>query len=299
MIRVSCSTSRLNTMQLCWKKYDYSYVHNLIPIDKQVYLERGSLVHSFFKYYYREKMNGRWKDDPSQQGIVLDEATSICRRDAVDMALSIKQTEKYIKIARENLVHHSQDGMVVFAVEEPFSKIIYERSDTETREGVQILYEGIVDLLASLPNTDLMVWDHKTESRKSTSTVMDNQFAGESWAFNTSAVVVNKIGMQSSLKLEEKFKRPILDFTPELIDEWKRDTIKTVLEAVERHKRDSEGNGDWPRNRTSCGKFGSCAYISVCQAKPIVRHVKLQTWFKDKPEHDIYAGKKRPVEVEG
>ena len=298
MIRVSCSTSRLNTMQLCWKKYDYSYVHNLIPIDKQVYWERGSLVHTFFKYYYREKMNGRWKDDPSQQGIVLDEATSICRRDAVDMALSIKQTEEYIKVSRENLIHNSQDGMVVFAVEEPFSKIIYERPDTEAREGVQILYEGIVDLLASLPNTDLMVWDHKTESRKSTSTVMDNQFAGESWAFNVSAVVVNKIGMQSSLKLAEKFQRPILDFTPELIDEWKRDTIKTILEAVERHKRDSDGNGDWPRNRTSCGKFGSCVYISVCQAKPVVRPIKLQTWFKDKPEHDIYEDKKRSVEVE-
>ena len=290
MIRVSCSTSRLNTMQMCWKKYDYSYVRSLVPVDKKSYLERGSLIHSFFEHYYREKMNLRWNDDPTQQGIVIEEATNICRRDSVEMNLTIAETEQFIKVARDNILFRAQDGMIVIAVEEPFSRIIYERPDTETREGVQILFEGKVDLVASLPNTGPMVWDHKTEERRNNYTLMDNQFAGESWAFDSPTVVINRVGLQKTVKPEEKFERVMLDYTTELIQEWQQDTIKTILEAVERHNRDSNGNGNWPRNRTSCNKFGSCSYISVCQAKPIVRPIKLQTWFKDKPEFDIYEG---------
>ena len=282
---------------MCWKKYDYNYVRSLIPVDKKEYLERGSLIHTFFKHYYKEKMRGRWQSDPSQQGLVIEESTNICRRDSVEMALTIKQTEDYIRVARDNLIHHAQDGMVVYAVEEPFSRVIYERPDSENVVGVQILYEGIVDLVASLPNTGPMVWDHKTEARRSDVSIMANQFAGESWAFNSPTVVVNKVGLQTTVKPTEKFRRVMLDYTDELIEEWKIDTIKTILEAVERHRRDSEGSPDWPRNRTSCDKFGSCAYISVCQAKPIVRDVKLQTWFKDKPEHDIYKSKEKESEV--
>ena len=297
MIRVACSASRLSTMQMCWKKYDYSYVRSLIPVDKKSYLERGSLIHTFHKYYYTERMHDRWKTDPTQQGIVLTEATNICRRDSVEMNLTVAETERFIKAARDNILFHAQDGMVVMAVEEPFSRVIYERPDTETREGVQILFEGIVDLVASLPNTGPMVWDHKTEERQNNFTLMDNQFAGESWAFDSSTVVINRIGLQKTVKPKEKFGRLMLDFPDDIIEEWKRDTIKTILEAVERHHRANGGSGNWPRNRTSCNKFGPCTYISVCQAKPIVRPVKLHTWFKDKPDHDIYKAAGRVREV--
>ena len=298
MIRVSFSTSRLNSMQLCWQLYDYSYVQNLIPVDKKEFLERGALIHTFFRHYYKEKLVDRWKNDPSQQGIVLDEATNICRRDAVDMSLTVKQTEEYIKVAKENLIFHAQDGMVVYAVEEPFSRVIYELPETEKKEGIQLIYEGIVDLVASLPNAGVMVWDHKTEQRKSNTVLIDNQFTGEAWAFDVDAVCVNKVGLQTTVAPKEKFSRPILDYSKDIIDEWRTDTIKTVLEAIERHRRDLNGYPDWPRNRTSCTKFGSCAYIAVCSAKPVVRPVKLHTYYKDKPEHDIYRHRKQVTEVD-
>lgn len=312
MIVVAVSASRTNTMQTCWMLYNYSYNARWTPNEKAEPLERGDLIHTFFKHFYREKMKGRIQFNEEQFGIVLDEASNLARRAAVEYTMPVSDADDYIRAARQNLIFHRGDGMLVHAVEEPFSKIIYEIPDRERKisegggveQGIRILFEGITDLVATIPNQPLSVWDHKSEARRKEAGELDNQFTGMAWAFNVDTVVVNKVGLQESLKDNEKHRRIWLDYSPKhLIEEWKRDLVGSVLEAVERHKMELRGQAAWPRNRTACRRFGrKCEFYDVCKAKPPLRPVKLQTWFHIKPEHELFSedGKKEEVAaVEG
>jgi hypothetical protein len=293
MIVVASSASRLNVMDSCWELYNLTYNRRWTPKEKDSPLERGDLVHVMFSHYYREKMKGRWRTDLSQHGIVIDESVNMARRAAVELELEQKEIDETIGAAKASLLFHQRDGMEVYAVEEPFTKVLYEVPDREENgvfiPGVRILWEGKVDLVASLPNQPTSVWDHKSEGRKSTPIVLDNQFTGSAWAFGVDTVVVNKVGFQSSVKEEEKFRRVFLDYSaPHIINEWRTDAIKTILEAIERHKREGSGKPDWPRNRTSCNKYSGCVFRQVCAAKPEVRNVKLMTWYRVRPEHELY-----------
>lgn len=280
-------------MQTCWELYNLSYNRRWASKDKDEPLERGDLVHIIFAHYYRSKMAGRWRTDKAQQGIVIDEAINMARKATVEMSLEMKPIDETIKAAKESLLFHERDGMEVYAVEEPFTKVLYEVPDREENgifiPGVRILWEGKVDLVASLPNQGTSVWDHKSESRRSSPFELDNQFTGSAWAFSCDTVVVNKVGFQSSVKEEEKFRRVFLDYSAtHIIEEWRKDAVQTILEAVERHKREAIGKPSWPRNRTSCNKYRGCTFKQVCKAKPEVRNVKLMTWYRKKPEHELY-----------
>jgi hypothetical protein len=183
--------------------------------------------------------------------------------------------------------------MTVHAVEEPFSIVLYENANyvvDPKNPGLRIMFEGLVDLVAELPNQPLCVFDHKSESRKSTPYKLSHQFQGSAFAFKVDTVVVNKVGFQKTLPEKERFRRIFLDYTnTPLLHEWRLDAIKKVLEAIERHKREAlTQKPDWPRNRTSCDKYSGCVFQEVCAANPMVRGVKLQTWFQIRDPHELY-----------
>lgn len=300
MIVYTISASKANVLDSCWELYNLQYNRRWEANGKDAPLEKGDLIHTMFGHYYREKMKNRWISDESQHGIVLDECTNIARRAAVEMDLEQKEVDLIISAGRRNLLYHMRDGMTVHAVEEPFSKILYEVKDREELqggkitnvEGIRILFEGRVDLVATLPNQPLSVWDTKSEGRRSNPSELDHQFTGSAWAFGVDTVVVNKVGLQTSVEEKEKFRRVWLDYSSvHLVNEWKLDVIKKVLEAVARHRLELAGTPDWPRNRTSCNKFSGCKFRRVCKAKPSVRNIKLQTWFHVRPVHQLYEEK--------
>jgi len=283
MVTFTVSGSKANIMDACWEKYNLSYNRRWTPNKKAPALEKGDLIHVFFKYYYTEKMKGRWRLDQSQHGIVLDEATNVARIAASKMQLPVSESDEKIKIARQNLLFHMNDGMTVYAVEKEFTVPIYENPDyivDPKNPGLLILFDGIVDIVGELPNQPLFVMDHKSESRKSTPFKLSHQFQGSAFAFDVETVIVNKVGFQESLPEKERFRRIYLEYhnTP-LLEEWRIDVIKLCLEAIERHKREAMGKPDWPRDRTSCDKYSGCIFQEVCAAIPMVRPVKLQTWF--------------------
>lgn len=293
MITFLLSANKLNIIDSCWELYNLNYNKRWAPKDNDAPLDNGTVVHAVLGYFYRQKMAGRLRRSLEEFGIVLDEACNVARRTGADLSISVDEIDEAIKAARESLLFHKMDGMEVHAVEQPFTKVLYETRDQEVDgakvHGVRILWEGRVDLVATLPNQPLSVWDHKSESRRSNPSRLDNQFEGSAWAFAVDTVVVNKVGFQSSVKPEEKFRRVFLEYNNrEILEEWRLDAIKSALAAIERHRREAFGKPDWPRNRTSCNKFSGCRFRPVCGAIPAVREVKLQTWYRIRPEHELY-----------
>jgi len=250
------------------------FVDNWRPTEKAEALEKGDLMHKMLAHYYRGKKEGLTKADKSH-AILIAQAIAEGRKEALPMQLSIMTAEEDIRQFKENILYWQRDGWRILDVERSFSKVLYERPDTPEREGLRILYEGIIDLVVEHPSPHgIYVVDHKTSSRRAEARKLSNQFMGYCWALGMNQVIVNKIGFQKTLSASERFQRQFLSFERELIKEWVQQAVYWVHVLVGYIEQDY-----FPPNFTSCDKYSGCIYEQVCSSIPQVRDFKLQSHY--------------------
>jgi hypothetical protein len=267
---VKVDSQILNAIDLCPTRYKYEHVDHMRPLKKAVALQKGAVMHTMEAHRLRAYMSGR---APHDLGNVLDEAILLGRQEASGYDFDVTMMDdEIIPIFQEYALHAAHDGWQVIAVEQPFSKVLYESPE------LMILYEGIVDAVIKEAGGRDAVVDHKSESRKSHPFSLSNQFQGYSWAFDM-PTIVNKIGFQTSLPNKERFRKYWLEYSEAIIAEWKSDAIASVMRAIDWHRE-----GVFRRDRTSCDKYSGCIFKRVCAAEPEIREFKLQAFFyKDKP----------------
>jgi hypothetical protein len=285
MITVAVDSQLLNSMDFCWERYKLEFIQNWWPNRMPGGMDKGSLIHAFLHHYYRGKKEGR-----TDYGLLVTESIDVLRLKSTEFNLELVDVDEVVDVCVAYEDHYRFDGLEVLAVEEPFSLVLYED------ENIRIIWQGIVDLVGKLPGDEMIVWDTKSEARASTPSSMSNQFEGYAWAFGVNTVLVNKVGFQKTLKPEEKFRRIRLDYSGHkkaLLEEWKRDAINKILEAVERQRKDPKGEGYWPRDRTSCDKYSGCIYRGICENPPELREVKLMALFHKKEPWDPFRRDKK------
>lgn len=288
MRTIALDSQILNTVGLCGRKVNLEFLQNWRPTQKAEALEKGDLMHRMLAHYYRARMANR-TDFP----MVIEEAVEIARVASVDMDLNESTVDENIKQFKEYALFYQNDGWRPLEVERPFSKVIYKRDDEEiwrvgdipatpdtpgavkevVKEGLQILYEGVIDLIADTPH-GIFVIDHKTASRRSTPSKLSNQFMGYSWATGSHNFIVNRIGFQKTLPIQERFQRPFLSYNRQILDEWAQQAIWWTKMLV--HWIDTQY---FPPNFTSCDKYSGCIFQKVCESIPEVREFKLMTNF--------------------
>jgi hypothetical protein len=267
------------------------------------FLDKGSLVHYMLAKYYRGKMDKRSTTD------LLPEIVTAGRRWYIDKDLPIEIAEECIRQVKEYILFTISDSWIPVAVEEPFSRVLFERSDEPCKsnnhgdwqktcpdcqktEGLRILLEGRVDLIVRLLGNEqvIMIVDHKTGSRNQEPSVLSNQFMGYAWAFKdvfataTPRVVINKIGFQKTLAPKERFRRYVRSFTTPRLEEWREETIYWIHQIVK-----AVDANYYVKNLTGCDKYSGCIFRDVCAADPSARQYKLQTQFKIRDSHDPFS----------
>jgi hypothetical protein len=259
----------LNAMQACPAQFDLRFIQNWRLVAKAPALERGDHMHRLLKYYYNQKKAGR-TDLP----VVVREAIVIAGKASVQMSVPQAEIHEHEHQFKMYALYYAQDGWVPLEVEQPFSKILYERPDEPGKEGIRIIYEGIIDLVADTPH-GVRIVDHKTSSRRKVPSGRSNQFIGYSWALGVNNVIVNKIGFQKTLTEKERFNRHILNYPTRIIQEWTRETagwVKLMVQYVDA--------GYFPHNNTSCDKYSGCDYRMVCESQEDIREHKLLSFYK-------------------
>lgn len=288
MRTIALDSQILNTVQACARKANFEFLQNWRPTEKAEALEKGDLMHRMLAHYYRARQAQR-----TDYSKVIDEAMDVARHASVDMDLNESTVEENMKQFKCYALHYQNDGWRPLEVERPFSKVLYQRDDeviwrvgdviateatpgatsTLVKEGLRILYEGVIDLITDTPH-GIFVVDHKTASRRSTPTKLSNQFMGYSWATGSYNFIVNRIGFQKTLKEEDRFQRPFLSYNKQILAEWAQSAIywtKVLVGYID--------TGYYPPNFTSCDKYAGCIFQGVCEAIPEVREFKLQTNF--------------------
>lgn len=268
MKTVALDSQIFNTIMACGRKYKLEHLENFRPFQKAEALEKGDLMHKMLAHYYRQKMQKR-----SDWNAIVQEAMDIARKASVDMDISNASVEEDIKQFIAYCDFHHHDGWEPLIVEHPFSKVLYSREDTPQREGLTILWEGIIDLVIRDPHNERWVVDHKTASRRGKVSPLSAQFMGYSW-YSGIDVIVNKIGFQKTLDEKERFKRHPLHYQASSIREWQESVVFWTHVALDYIEKDY-----FPPNWTSCDKYSGCIFRPVCERIPEVRDFKLASFY--------------------
>lgn len=239
------------TIQLCPQKYNLSFNFNIRPFKKKFALERGSVVHSFFEDYYLALKEGiEWEK-------ALDIGVQAANKSAHETeTLLSEEIEWEIEMLKRAAHFYRFDGWKPIEVEQPFLVQIYDSDD------LAIYLAGKIDLVTDTTSLKNVPVDHKSYSRWMEPSKSTNQFIFYALATDSRYLIVNRIGTQKTLQDNERFRRVTLSYTREYLENEKKNIIWWVKQ-LQFHVE----TGTWPKNRSSCDKFGGCDFKPLCDAE--------------------------------
>jgi len=290
---ISFSASGIDLFQLCEARYDMKENQNkVLPmIQKSKSLDLGTLAHEGLEVYFNGIKNGIHYNDRMQATLMKIRQVS---SDPEHSNADPDEVNKILTAVEEScdLWRAEDENLIVHAVETPFDYVLYED------DYVRIIISGKIDLLcdilplgrnAGYPN---IPFDHKTYGREFPTYRLSNQFTNYVIATDSNYLIVNKIGLQKSLKPVEKHKRIPLSFDPLIKQQWKENIINMILEQY----LGCVTSGNWKMNFTSCYKFNRlCEYYEVCDSSgPEAKAFKLENNYVEGKPWDKY---KKEAEV--
>jgi CRISPR/Cas system-associated exonuclease Cas4 (RecB family) len=272
---IKISPSGLNSIQSCFR---YSYFNRVLgyqdPNDNQnEALVKGLLIHEVLEVYYNNILASKPPLDNIRECIIL------AKEKLSGLNWDDETKNHTITILVEYFGFYQNDAYKPVAVESPFSYELYED------ENVRILLEGKIDLIAErMQENDPVryVFDHKSRGRDTTPVLLQNQYMAYALATGINNVVDNQIGTQKTLKPADKFKRRVLSYSEEQLEEFAEWSIFWVLSfdaAVQQNH--------FPPRFTSCG---NCDFLQVCTSDKDFRMEKLERFFvKRDKDYDIFG----------
>lgn len=251
----------LNYAQQCDKKYWFAHVEHLKSRKRKKAFEVGTFIHDLIHRVNRLKLRQRDGRIPFGKVITLTDF----------IAIGMKRIARRKEFSQEEKLQHQSKWMEFLAMHEArytwlkpmgsevgFSKVIYEDSDT------CFIYEGRIDHIARPEPANYLSWiDWKSQSRDYVLYKNPNQFIGYSWALGTNMGFVGYYGLQKSHEKEKAFRLEPIYHPPELISQWKHETIKAFRTVA---ALAPFGELAFERKRSACtaGFTGRCQYIELC-----------------------------------
>jgi hypothetical protein len=293
----------------CARRADYAHNRHLtLKEDKPIYFQEGELGHLFMRYYYTSR---KLAMTHSQSKDAAEEQTRLFYSSGLQ--LPVEDCERIILLCLENVEYWRNDGWNPVRVEEPFAiklfedKDYYVQSDSEdaeiekkieilrstytngtdglnniiqslydSRKGLTLIIEGVIDLEVRSEDGKLDLVDHKFIGRNREPDELSYQFMLYSWAFNRTRIKINHIGKQKSLKPQDKFSRWIRSYDQFLLDE----TIADITSRVLRWLKD-DSDGIYTPDYSSCNKFNTdCLYLRACKTAPKMREAIILNYYR-------------------
>lgn len=284
-LNIVLDISQLDTFRMCEYKYYTRYKLLKLPMEKAAPLDRGSLVHLAAEVYYESLQ----KSIPYQDA-VISALSAVRRAGTTDSELDVDEILRVIDVMEEYFDYWrvADQAFQIVDVEKPFVYLLHET------DIYKLYLSGKIDLVITDNQYTNLPYDHKSYDRSFETSRMSNQFKNYTNALQSNYLIVNKIGMQKTLKPHEKFIRTPLSFDHLYLGQWKQNII-----AIMDHYIDCLVNNYWPQNETSCFKFNrKCEYHDVCDSSgEKAKQYKLMTLYKDGEPWDVTKSLKKTSET--
>lgn len=280
-LNVVMDMSQYDMFLLCPYRFRNRYKLNLESPNKNDALDRGTLIHVAAETYYESIKSGAPYDYAVNSALLkLKEAfvieSNLSNDEANKIVDTMEQYFDYWKVADQSFE--------ILGVEEPFLYLLHED------ENVKIHLAGKIDLRVRDNKYNNLPYDHKSFSRSGPVNNLSNQFRNYCIAIESNVLIVNRIGMQKTLKPHEKFLRIPLSYDHLIFESWKKNVITNIF-----HYLQCEAENEWPTNETSCDKFNRlCEYHEVCSSSgEEAKTFKLNTNFITIPAWDVTKALKK------
>lgn len=270
---IALDSSQLNQYMKCPLSWAYAYRENLMLTGAaRDALDRGSIMHLYLDAFY--KIKDYHQSDMNNR---LSAANSICfkvretaLREFPDMAEGLPFIEKRFI---EYVTYYTNRDLTplvnagVTACELGFSKPLYEDDE------YLFLVEGKIDLLHIDQNSkEMIVVDHKTQSRVNNLYDYRPQVLTYCWAAKCNYFMYNYVGLQEDkngalLKNDNLFRRSVISVPDWMLTRWENHMLEIFWEitSVETMK-----DTNIHKNLGSCaGAFDSspCQFHYLCETK--------------------------------
>lgn len=274
-INIVLDATMLDTFMTCEAKFNMRFNLNKVAVAKSQPLDRGNIIHIAAESYF----NGILHQSPYVDRIAALKEV-VHKEWLVDSELPEEMLWYIVQCFIESceLYRERDEQFEILAVEQPFSKLLHED------ETMRLIMIGKIDLLVNEPGYSNLPYDHKSYERYSPLDRKAMQFCNYADACNSNYLMVNRIGLQSSIKPAEKHKRIPLSYDPLFLEQWKRNTVAWAYRYLECHV-----SGNWSLNTTSCNKFNRmCEYDEVCNSSGEEAKVyKLEANFNTAKQWDV------------
>jgi hypothetical protein len=273
-VNIVLDATMLDTFLSCPAKFNMRFNLNRVTPSKAVPLDRGDLVHFGLEHYYQVLHK-----------IGYDKALELLIQKVRERAIEESDLEpeewsRIIDVLIEHCQHwrYKDESLEILQVEQAFSYVLHEDDD------IRIIMIGKIDLLVNDGDYRNTPYDHKTYSREFPVHRKTNQFCNYAYATGSNYLIVNRIGLQTSIKPAIKHKRIPLSYDPLFLEQWRQNVIKWCNFYL-----DCAANNDWPLNDTSCDKFNRlCEYYEICDTSGNEGKIfKLETNFKVTEQWDV------------
>lgn len=282
---ITLDISQYDTFRMCEMKYYLRHILLREPLEKAAALDRGSLVHLACEVYYTKLKLGT----PYQDAVVFA-LSSVRTAGTTESSLDVDDVLKVIDTMEQYFDYWrvADQNIQIVEVEKPFIYLLHEA------EHYRLYMSGKIDLIITDNKYTNLPWDHKSFDRTFETTRMSNQFKNYANALNSNFLIVNKIGMQKTLKPHEKFLRVPLSFDHLYLEQWKKNVINCIDHFV-----NCLAEGYWPQNETSCFKFNrKCEYHDVCDSSgEAARQYKLYTMYSNGEKWDVTKSLRKTSEL--
>lgn len=306
----------LTAIMKCGRYTDLQFNHNLQPLKgKGNSLEIGSIIHKFMEVYYGSQMKGMSKSQAFGFGISAAELyiqgcpdctkfepTFCSKQDTVEhdptkcfscielskpkcnhpineypgLQNTPSESEGYVigwkfalQTCDEYHKFYQSDYWVTLDTEVVRSKVLYEDDE------IRILWKSKLDWIVDT-NQGIYPVDHKTMKQNKDTASINNQFMGQCRIMDTRNVFINKIGLQKTLKPEDKFKRVSISYSAARLMEWQSVVLPYWAKILLMYNE----SGYYPPNFNSCeGKFGKCGMYEICENDPDMREEVIRANF--------------------
>lgn len=273
-VNIVFDASQYDMFRLCEARFNYRYNMNLSLPTKAAALDSGTLIHLAAETYYQCIKDKANYDFAVNAAMMKLKSASVTESDLGNDEVNhiIDTMEQYFDYWRV-----ADQSFEIIDVEKWFLYPLHEDDD------MRILMAGKIDLIISDNQYTNLPYDHKSYSRSGPVGRMGNQFPNYCTALQSNYIIVNRIGLQKSLKPHEKFKRVPLSYDPIRLAQWKQNVTNVIKDQY----LNCIATNTWPMNETSCDKYNrQCEYYDVCDSsgqeakdwKLMSNYIKIAPW---------------------
>lgn len=292
----------LTSLMGCGRYTDLRFNYRFIAQKgKSNSLEVGTLIHKVLEVYYKHMINGFPRATAIGNALTAGQLyitgcvhcadatnkTPVCKHEPGEypgLTNTPEMNEKWtvgwrfsLDTCQQYFDFYKNDSFIPLAAEVVKGEVLYEDDE------IRVLWKAKMDLILDTNQIGIVSMDHKTFKQRRDKTSLSNQFTGQCLLLKSRNVIKNNIGLQTTLKIDERLTREVISYSADRLLEWQSEILPYW---AYKYVQFSE-SGYWPPDYAHCDTmFGPCMFKGVCEADRNMREEVLRNDFMVGPVWD-------------